>query len=129
MRLAKRKLKNAIVTDETEKTNEQRKPTGRLTRLAKGLVILALLLLVMRLVFFSGPYQPVAKRYAEPIFDMHCHTAGIGAGGSGCFVSKELRNNFRFNIYLKAFGVTLAEVEAKPDLSKQTHRTQAYKQS
>ena len=80
MRLAKRKLKNAIVTDETENTNEQRKPTGRLTRLAKGLVILALLLLVMRLVFFSGPYQPVAKRYAEPIFDMHCHTAGIGAG-------------------------------------------------
>lgn len=119
MRLANRKLKNAIVNDETENTNEQRKPTGRLTRLAKrlakGLVILALLLLVMRLVFFSGPYQPVAKRYAEPIFDMHCHTAGIGAGGSGCFVSKELRNNFRFNIYLKAFGVTLAEVEAKGD--------------
>ena len=30
-------------------------------------------------------------------------------------MSKELRNNFRFNIYLKAFGVTLPEVEAKGD--------------
>ena len=46
---------------------------------------------------------------------MHCHVAGIGAGDSGCFVSKELRNNFRFKIYLKAFGVTVAETEKKGD--------------
>ncbi|MBO60586.1 MAG: metal-dependent hydrolase [Verrucomicrobiales bacterium] len=84
-------------------------------RLAKGLVVLVLLLLVLRLVFFSGPFQPLAKPHAERILDMHCHTAGIGAGESGCFVSKALRNNFRFNIYLKAFGVTLSEVEAKGD--------------
>ena len=119
MRLTQRKLKNAIVTNEAKNTNEQRKPTGRLTRwakrLAKGVVALVLLLLVLRLVFFSGPLQPLAKRHVEPILDMHCHTAGVGAGGSGCFVSKELRNNFRFNIYLKAFGVTLPEVEAKGD--------------
>lgn len=83
--------------------------------LAKGAVAVVLLLLVLRLVFFSGPFQPLAKRHDELILDMHCHTAGVGAGGSGCFVSKELRNNFRFNIYLKAFGVTLAEVEEKGD--------------
>ena len=37
---------------------------------------------------------------------MHCHIAGIGAGGSGCFVSPRLRNNWRFDIYLHSFGVT-----------------------
>ena len=83
--------------------------------LAKGAVAVVLLLLVVRLVFYSGPFQPLAKRHDELILDMHCHTAGVGVGGSGCFVSKELRNNFRFKIYLKAFGVTLAEVEEMGD--------------
>ena len=44
---------------------------------------------------------------------MHCHIAGIGAGGSGCFVSPKLRDNWRFNVYLRAFGVTRKEVEKK----------------
>ena len=100
---------------EPKNITQQRKPTGRVTRWAKGLLVFVLLLLVLRLVLFSGPFQPLAKQYTESILDMHCHTAGIGAGGSGCFVSKELRNNFRFNIYLKAFGVTLPEVEDKGD--------------
>ena len=73
------------------------------------------LLLILRELFFSGSYLVVEKSYESPIFDMHCHTAGVGAGGSGCFVSKELKNNFRFKVYLKAFGVTLPEIEAKGD--------------
>ena len=73
------------------------------------------LLLILRELFFSGSYLVVEKSYERPIFDMHCHTAGVGAGGSGCFVSKELKNNFRFKVYLKAFGVTLPEIEAKGD--------------
>ena len=73
------------------------------------------LLLIFRELFFSGSYLAVEKSYERPIFDMHCHTAGVGAGGSGCFVSKELKNNYRFKVYLKAFGVTLPEVEAKGD--------------
>ena len=107
------------MTDEPQTTNEPKKSSGWLVRwtkrLAKGVVAVVLLILVLRLVFFSGPFQPLAKRHDKLILDMHCHTAGVGAGGSGCFVSKELRNNFRFNIYLKAFGVTLAEVEEKGD--------------
>ena len=79
--------------------------------LAKWLGLGVLLLLVLREVFFSGPYLRWAKPHDGLILDMHCHVAGIGAGGSGCFVSKELRNNFRFKIYMKAFGVTLAEAE------------------
>ncbi len=84
-------------------------------RLAKWLGLGVLLLLVLRETFFSGPYLPLAKPHDGMILDMHCHVAGIGAGGSGCFVSRELRNNFRFNIYMKAFGVTLAEAEEQGD--------------
>jgi predicted TIM-barrel fold metal-dependent hydrolase len=40
------------------------------------------------------------------LIDIHCHTAGIGAGGSGCYVSPALRGSFRYRFYLKAFGVT-----------------------
>jgi hypothetical protein len=46
---------------------------------------------------------------------MHCHTAGIGAGGSGCFVSEQLRRSYKFGLYLKAFGVTREEVEHAGD--------------
>jgi predicted TIM-barrel fold metal-dependent hydrolase len=46
---------------------------------------------------------------------MHCHIAGIGAGGSGCFISPRLRDNWRFKIYLRAFGVTKKEVLKKGD--------------
>ncbi|PLX99527.1 MAG: metal-dependent hydrolase [Desulfuromonas sp.] len=41
---------------------------------------------------------------------MHCHVAGIGAGGSGAFISDELRDSWKFGIYLKAFGVTEEEL-------------------
>ncbi|MFH1028191.1 MAG: amidohydrolase family protein, partial [Pseudomonadota bacterium] len=50
-----------------------------------------------------------------PIIDMHCHTAGIGAGGSGCFVSPALRRNIRYRFFLKAFGVNEAELEQYGD--------------
>ncbi|QEM67311.1 amidohydrolase family protein [Geobacter sp. FeAm09] len=56
----------------------------------------------------SGPAKP-------PIIDIHCHTAGIGAGGSGCFVSPALRKNWRYRIYLKSFGVTEKELEREGD--------------
>src|SRR4051794_24383311 len=38
--------------------------------------------------------------------DCHVHTAGIGAGGSGCFISKTIRGSYKFRIYLGSFGVT-----------------------
>ena len=37
------------------------------------------------------------------IVDLHVHTAGIGAGGSGAFVNREMRENLRFRFYLRAF--------------------------
>ena len=47
--------------------------------------------------------------------DMHVHTAGIGAGGSGAFVNPTMRRNLRFPLYLRAFGVTEEELEAQGD--------------
>jgi predicted TIM-barrel fold metal-dependent hydrolase len=62
----------------------------------------------------ARPFRPVEPIPAG-IVDMHCHIAGIGAGGSGCFVSDKLRNNWRFNIYLRSFGVSKKEVLKKGD--------------
>jgi predicted TIM-barrel fold metal-dependent hydrolase len=49
------------------------------------------------------------------VLDMHCHVAGIGAGGSGAFISERLRDSWKYRIYLKAFGVTEEEVKARGD--------------
>jgi predicted TIM-barrel fold metal-dependent hydrolase len=72
--------------------------------------------LAARLLFFSGPYRtPTADPDVASIIDIHCHTAGIGAGESGCFISKALRDSYKFGIYLKAFGTTRSELEARGD--------------
>jgi hypothetical protein len=63
----------------------------------------------------ARPFRPVEPIPAG-IVDMHCHIAGIGAGGSGCWVSPRMLNNWRFGIYLRSFGVTKKEVLAKGDL-------------
>lgn len=56
----------------------------------------------------AGP-QPLGTASlpaSPPVVDLHCHTAGTGAGGSGCFVSDRLRRNWRYRVFLRAFGVT-----------------------
>lgn len=64
------------------------------------------------MVFGKIPFWRLRRPYrsVEPlpggIVDMHCHVAGIGADGSGCFVSRELRKSWKFAIYLRSFGVT-----------------------
>lgn len=40
------------------------------------------------------------------VLDMHCHVAGIGAGGSGAFISERLRRSWKYQVYLRAFGVS-----------------------
>ena len=47
--------------------------------------------------------------------DMHVHTAGLGHGDSGAFVGEELQENFRFPVYLQAFGVTEEELMLEGD--------------
>jgi uncharacterized protein len=62
----------------------------------------------------ARPFRPVEPIPAG-IVDMHCHIAGIGAGGSGCFVSPRLQHNFRFKIYLRSFGVSEKELLQQGD--------------
>ena len=62
-----------------------------------------------------GPYRPVEPLPEEGIVDMHCHVNGIGAGGSGCFISDEFRNDWRFAFYLWSFGVSEQELLEKGD--------------
>ena len=61
-------------------------------------------LLVLRLILFSGPFSENVEDPPKGIIDMHCHTAGIGSGGSGALISNDLRNSWKFDVYLKTFG-------------------------
>ncbi len=51
----------------------------------------------------------------KSIIDMHVHVAGLGYGNSGCFVSEDMRSNFRFPFYLKAMGVNEDILKEKGD--------------
>lgn len=66
-------------------------------------------------VFHKGPYGAAEPLPESRILDMHVHTAGIGAGGSGCFVSKEMQHSYKFGIYLKSFWTTRKELAEKGD--------------
>ena len=64
----------------------------------------------------GAPYrvpEPLADK--ARVLDMHCHTAGIGAGGSGCFISERLKRSWKFGIYLKSFGITRKDLTTKGD--------------
>jgi len=49
------------------------------------------------------------------IVDIHCHTAGIGAGGSGCFVSPAMQRSWKYHMFFRAFGVTGRELQREGD--------------
>ncbi|MDG2400692.1 MAG: amidohydrolase family protein [Akkermansiaceae bacterium] len=78
------------------------------------LLVSTVVLLVLRGVFFTGAYSQASPPPKE-ILDMHCHTAGFGAGGSGARVSKSLRKSWKFKLYLKIFGTSEEEVSEKGD--------------
>lgn len=72
-------------------------------------------LFVLRLVLFRGPLHKPVSHPPEGILDMHCHTAGIGAGGSGAWISDEMRNSWKFGLYIRVFGSNEKEVKAEGD--------------
>ena len=60
---------------------------------------------------------------------MHCHTAGIGAGGSGCFVSPRLLQSWKLGFYLRSFGVSRRELQEHGDALGGERLAQALKAS
>jgi len=77
------------------------------------------LALIFPLVMFEsccvGPVLTPSPLPETKIIDMHCHTAGIGAGNSGCFISKDMQESYKFDIYLEAFGVNKEQVDEHGD--------------
>jgi hypothetical protein len=61
------------------------------------------------------PAADISKPRVQSIVDVHVHVAGIGSGDSGCFISRDLRDGYKFKWYLKAFGVTLEELQGAGD--------------
>lgn len=61
---------------------------------------------VMNILVFIGLGSAGPVAASQDVVDIHCHIAGIGAGGSGCFVSDPIRRSWKYTIFLKAFGVT-----------------------
>jgi predicted TIM-barrel fold metal-dependent hydrolase len=59
--------------------------------------------------------MPASNRTCGTVIDIHCHTAGIGAGNSGCFVSPALQKSWKYRVYLKAFGVREEEIKQQGD--------------
>jgi predicted TIM-barrel fold metal-dependent hydrolase len=76
---------------------------------------LAAALVGARAVLFTGPYRTPASLPHTRIIDLHVHIAGIGAGDSGCFVSRQMEQSWKFGIYLKSFGTSRAELAAQGD--------------
>jgi hypothetical protein len=79
------------------------------------LLLVVVLGLIPHLLRAAQPYQTPEPLPALPFIDMHCHTAGLGAGGSGCFVSDKLRHSLKLRFYLKSFGVTEEEILREGD--------------
>lgn len=90
------------------------------------------LLLVFSLVVtrVSANEQPELLPFTKKeIVDFHVHVAGLGYGGSGCFINEDMRKNFRFRFYLKAMKTSLEELEREGDQIFFKHISDAVAQS
>ena len=89
------------------------RPSPRIGRRRKVLLVGLFAVVLAWACLPARPYRPV-QPIPPGILDMHCHIAGLGIG-SGCFVSPKLRNNWRFKVYLRSFGVSRKEIEEQGD--------------
>jgi len=70
------------------------------------LVVVLGLVMAMYLALPASDRDELLPFSANEIIDFHVHVAGLGHGESGCYINKEMRDNFRFPFYLKALGVS-----------------------
>ncbi len=81
-----------------------------------GSLLVLLTALALSMVRSHAPDAPRATTIPDKsVLDMHVHTAGIGAGDSGCFIGRNLRESYKFRWYLKAFGTSLEELQREGD--------------
>ena len=81
------------------------------------LIILGVIaaLLLLRAVFFRGPLRTPVTPPPTGIIDMHCHTAGIGVGESGAWVSDAMKSSWKFKLYMRFFNSSEKEVATEGD--------------
>ncbi|MGZ3808901.1 MAG: amidohydrolase family protein [Bacteriovorax sp.] len=63
-------------------------------------------------------FQP-EKKVTHKFIDMHTHVACLGDGSKAdgkCYISPEMKNSYKFSVYLKSFGVTVDELKQSQDL-------------
>ncbi len=91
-----------------------------------GLAAAAYVILIS-LMSWSG--LAAAREAISPIIDLHVHTAGIGAGASGCFIAPSMRDSYKFRWYLRAFGTNADELQRRGDAIVMRRIAQAIEQS
>jgi predicted TIM-barrel fold metal-dependent hydrolase len=72
------------------------------------------IILLAALIVWVIPTDELPAQTTEYI-DLHVHTAGLGIGASGAFVSEEVSSSYKFPIYLWAMGVTQEELDEHGD--------------
>jgi len=75
----------------------------------------------VKILFFILNFIAVTNIFADEqlekltITDWHVHVAGLGYGNSENFVNEAMRNNYRFNFFLKWMNVTKEELKTRGD--------------
>jgi len=82
--------------------------------LLAALGVLAIALLAVAIAFVE-PRAPATLPPQKSVLDMHAHTAGLGEGCAGCFVSDDLVASYKFAFYLRAFGTDAQEMAVHGD--------------
>ena len=77
--------------------------------------ILSVALVILSAGWLHGPSAADEPLENMHVIDWHAHAAGLGYGGSGAFISEQLRGNFRFRFFLKWMGATEKELAAEGD--------------
>lgn len=91
-----------------------RRTLGR--TMARGLLLIAGGLVLLWSTWWLWPANAgIPDDQSSSYLDMHVHVAGLGADGSGCFVSEQMRSNFRFPFLIRAMGTSVHELEREGD--------------
>ena len=86
-------------------------------RLLRNYLLVAVALTgLLAIAYILIPTAPLPPGSApRGYIDMHVHAACIGVGDSGCFLSPDIFESYKYSFYLRAFGVTEQELRSQGD--------------